>query len=190
MNLSSKIAYNTIIQLVGKVMSTVLGLISLAMMARYLGQTGFGSYTTIITFVSFFAIIADLGLTLVTVQMISRSNVDENKVLNNLFGLRLVSIIIFLSLAPVIALFSPYSLFIKTGILIATLSFLFPALSQVLIGLFQKKLRMDKAVIAETASRILLVAGIWLAVSSNSGLNGILWASVASAGLNFVISYI
>ena len=189
MNLSSKIAYNTIIQVVGKIVSTVLGLISLAMMARYLGQSGFGSYTTIITFVSLFAIIADLGLTLVTVQMISRPGADENNILNNLFGLRLVSIIFFLGLAPIVSFFLPYPIYVKTGILIAALSFLFPALNQVLIGLFQKKLRMDKAVIAETAGRILLVGGIWLSISFKGGLNGILWASVCSAALNFLISY-
>ena len=189
MNLSSKIAYNTIIQLVGKVISTILGLISLAMMARYLGQAGFGLYITIITYVSFFAIIADLGLTLVTVQMISRPEVEENKVLNNLFGLRLISIIIFLGLAPIISIFLPYPSFIKIGIIIAALSFLFPALNQVLIGLFQKKLRMDKAVIAETASRLLLVIGIWFVLVSNRGLLGILWVTVASAALNFAISY-
>jgi len=190
MNLSSKIAYNTIIQLLGKIVSTILGLISLAMMARYLGQAGFGSYTTIITFVSFFAIIADLGLTLVTVQMISRPGADEIKVLNNLFGLRLVSIIIFLGLAPLFAIFSPYPVFVKTGILIATLSFLFPALNQVLIGLFQKRLRMDKAVIAETLGRIILVAGIYIAIIYSKGLNGILWATVISAGFNFLIAYL
>ncbi|MEI6835297.1 MAG: flippase [Candidatus Falkowbacteria bacterium] len=190
MNLSSKIAYNTIIQFIGKIISTVLGLISLAMMTRYLGQSGFGSYTTIITFISFFAIIADLGLTLVTVQMISRPGADEKKSLNNLFGLRLISIIIFLGLAPVVAIFLPYSAAIKTGILVAALSFLFPALNQVIIGLFQKRLRMDKAVIAETIGRIILVIGIWLVLLSDRGLNGVLWASVIAAALNFIISYL
>ena len=190
MNLSSKIAYNTIIQLVGKVVSTILGLISLAMMTRYLGQAGFGSYTTIINFVSFFAIIADLGLTLVTVQMISQPGTDEEKVLNNLFGLRLVSIILFLSLAPIVSIVLPYTMDVKIGIIIAAISFLFPALSQVLIGLFQKKLRMDKSVIAETVSRIILVVGIYLSIKSGYGLNGILWATVISAGFNFLISYL
>ncbi len=190
MNLSSKIAYNTIIQVVGKVISTILGLLTLAIMARYLGQSGFGDYTTIINFVSFFAIIADLGLTLVTVQMISRPGVEEKKVLNNLFGLRLVSIVLFLALSPIIALFLPYSPVIKIGILVAALSFLFPALNQILIGLFQKKLRMDKAVIAETISRLVLFGGTYLAIKIESGLMGILWAAVIAAAVNFIISYL
>lgn len=190
MNLSSKIAYNTIIQVVGKVVSTILGLLTLAIMARYLGQSGFGDYTTIINFVSFFAIIADLGLTLVTVQMISRPGVEEKKVLNNLFGLRLVSIVLFLALSPIIALFLPYSPVIKIGVLVAALSFLFPALNQILIGLFQKKLRMDKAVIAETISRLILFGGTYLAIKLGSGLMGILWAAVIAAAVNFIISYL
>lgn len=190
MNLSSKIAYNTIIQVVGKIISTILGLITLAIMARYLGQSGFGDYTTIINFVSFFAIIADLGLTLVTVQMISRPGVDEKKVLNNLFGLRLVSIIIFLSLSPLIGWFLPYTPIVKIGILIAAISFLFPALNQILVGLFQKKLRMDKSVIAETVSRLFLVGGTYLAIKLDGGLNWVLWAAVLASAINFIIAYL
>lgn len=190
MILASKIARNTVIQLVGKFISTALGLVSLALMTRYLGQAGFGEYTAVINFLSFFAIIADLGLTLVTVQMISLPGADEKKVLNNLFGLRLVSIILFMGLAPLVAIFLPYSAVVKTGILIAAASFLFPALSQVLIGLFQKKLRMDKAVIAENISRLVLLVGIYLAIYYKQGLNGILWATVLSAAVNFFISYL
>lgn len=190
MALATKIAQNTIVQLVGKVISTALGLISLALMTRYLGQAGFGEYTAIINFLSFFAVIADLGLTLVTVQMISVPGVDEKKILNNLFGLRLLSIVLFISLAPLAAFFLPYSATVKAGILIAAASFLFPALSQVLIGLFQKRLRMDKAVIAENISRVVLLVGIYLSVHYNYGLNGILWASVISAAVNFLIGYL
>ena len=190
MNLSAKIAYNTVIQFLGKIISTILGLIALTMMAHYLGITGFGEYTTIINYVSFFAIIADFGLTLITVQLISQPQADENKILNNLFGLRLISISALLLLAPLIAIFLPYSTAVKTGILIAILSFLFPALNQILIGLFQKKLRMDKAVIAETLSRLFLVAGIYLSFKLNWGLNGVLWVTVVSAGINFLSAYI
>ena len=83
----------------------------------------------------------------------------------------------------------PYALYVKIGILIATLSFLFPALNQVLIGLFQKNLRMDKAVIAETISRVVLVVGIYLSIKLSWGLNGMLWATVISAAFNFIVAY-
>lgn len=190
MTLSTKIAYNTIIQIISKIISTILGLIAVAVMTRYLGKFGFGQYTTIVTFLSFFGILADLGLTLVTVQMISQPGADENKILNNLFTLRLVSAIIFLGLAPLLVLFFPYDPIIKLGVAITSLSFLFIALNQILVGLFQKKLRMDKVSIAEVLSRIILIVGVIISVKLNFGLVGIMIATVLSSVISFILHFI
>lgn len=189
MSLSIKIAYNTAIQIASKIISTVLGLFAIAIMTRYLGQEGFGQYTTVITFLSFFGIIADLGLTLVTVQMISQLNINQDKLLSNLFSLRFFSAIIFLGISPIAVLFFPYPPLIKIGVSIALLSFLFNALNQILVGLFQKNLRMDKTSIAEIIGRVALLLGIIIVARSNYGLVGVLWASVISSGINFLIHY-
>ncbi len=190
MSLAKKVAHNTIIQIAGKAVSTVLGLLALAFITRYLGRSGFGEYTTALTFLTFFAVIADFGLTLVTVQMISLRGADENKILNNIFGLRLVSIIAVLLLSPLAVTFFPYSAAVKTGILIALASFIFPALNQVLIGLFQKRLSMGRDAIAEVLSRVVLIIGIVLSKKLGYGLNGILWATVASAAASFIGHYL
>ncbi|MCK5510918.1 flippase [Candidatus Parcubacteria bacterium] len=190
MRLSTKVAYNTIIQIISKVFSIILGLISIAIITRHLGQNGFGQYTTIITFLSFFGIIADLGLTLVTIQIISKPGINQDKALGNLLGLRLVSALIFLGLAPIIVLLFPYSAEVKTGVAIASFSFLFIALNQVLVGLFQKKLRMDKVSIAEIVSRLFLLLGIIIAVKFNYGLQGILAATVFSSLVSFLLHFI
>ncbi len=188
MSLSAKIAHNTAIQIISKIISTILGLVAVAIITRYLGTSGFGQYTTIITFISFFAIIADLGLTLVTVRMISDPGINENKILNNLLSLRLVSALFFLGLAPLFVIFFPYSTTIKTGIFISALSFIFIALNQILIGLFQKKLKMLSASIAEVVGRVILVAGTILAVFYGFGLTGVLWATVLASLFTFLIN--
>ncbi len=190
MRLSTKIAYNTIIQIISKVFSIILGLISIAIITRHLGQNGFGQYTTIITFLSFFGIIADLGLTLVTIQIISKPGINKDKALGNLLGLRLISALIFLGAAPIIVLLFPYSAEVKTGVAVASFSFLFIALNQVLVGLFQKKLRMDKVSIAEIASRLVLLFGIIIAVKFSYGLQGILVATVFSSLVSFLLHFI
>jgi len=190
MRLSTKVAYNTIVQIISKVVATALGLVAVAIMTRYLGRVGFGQYTTIITFLSFFGIIADLGLTLVTVQMISRPGVDENKILSNLFSLRLVSAVIFLGLAPLTVIFFPYDPIIKLGVVITALSFFFIALNQILVGLFQKNLRMDRVSIAEVISRITLVAGVAFVYYLNMGLVGIMIATVMASAISFLLHYL
>ncbi|MEA3464135.1 MAG: flippase [Patescibacteria group bacterium] len=189
MRLSTKVAYNTIVQVISKIIATGLGLAVIAIMARYLGKEGFGQYTIIITFLSFFAIIADMGLTLVTVQMISRPGVDQDKILSNLFSMRLISAVIFLGLAPLIIIFFPYDPIIKLGVAVTTLSFFFIALNQILVGLFQKNLRMDKVSIAEVVSRIVLVAGVALVWRFDLGLINIMTATVVASAVNFLLHF-
>jgi len=190
MKLSTKVAYNTIVQFASKIISTILGLLAIAFITRYLGQAGFGQYTIVITFVSFFAILADLGLTLVTAQMISDPEADKQKILNNLFSLRLISAIVFLSLAPLLVLFFPYDGIVKIGVAVTVFAFLFASLNQVFVGLFQRELRMDRASIAEVVNRVALVVGVYLAVKFDAGLVGILIINVLASLINFLLHFL
>lgn len=187
MELKRKIAKNTLVQIIGKALSTVLGIISLAIMARYLGASGFGEYSTIITFVSFFAMSADLGLTLISAQMISNPEENQNKALSNLFTLRFFSALIIIGLAPLSVIFFPYDSGIKTGVLISTLIFIFPALNQIPTALFQKNLKMEKVMASEVLSKTFLVGFIFLFAKLDTGLNGMLWASVFGSLIGFII---
>ncbi|MCU0679671.1 MAG: flippase, partial [Planctomycetes bacterium] len=189
MRLATKVAYNTLVQIFSKFLATALGLAAVAIMTRYLGQTGFGEYTTVMTFISFFAIVADLGLTLVTVQLISRPGADEKKILGNLLALRLVTAVFFLGLAPLAVLFFPYPPLIKLGVAIMTVSFLCAALSQVFVGLFQKHLRLDRVSIAEVAGRLALVAAVVLAVWLDRGLTGVIVATALSGFVSLFLHY-
>lgn len=189
MKLSTKVIYNTIVQVVSKAVITGLGLAVVAVLTRYLGQSGFGKYTTIMAFLSIFSMAADLGLTLVTAQMVSKPGIDQEKALNNLFGLRFFSALIFLALAPAVAVFLPYSVEVKIGIAITTLAFLFISLNQICVGLFQNKLRMDRVSIAEIIGRSVLVIGVFLVSFYNWGLLGAMVATVVANGFSFFFHY-
>lgn len=174
MNFATKIARNYIIQIISKIISTALGLVAVALIARYLGQAGFGAYTTAMTFISFFAILADLGITLVTIQITSQNREKEAEILSNLWGLRIVSAIVFLGIGPLIVFLFPYNTTIKTGVLIAAFASFFTALSQILIGLCQKNLQSSYIAWSELLSRCVLIAGVLYATTMNYGLWGIL----------------
>lgn len=162
----------------------------MALMTRYLGAHNFGHYITIMTFLSFFGILADLGLTLITVQMISQERANTQKILSNLLGIRFVSAFIFLGIGPLCVFFLPYESITQIGVMITALSFFFIALSQILVGLFQKNLKMDKVAICEVVSRIVLVLGIVATYTFDLGLYSILGFTVLSSLINFVLLYI
>lgn len=188
--LSTKVAYNTIVQTVSKIMITVLGLIAVAVMTRTLGKYGFGQYTTIMAFLTFFGVLSDLGLTLVTTRMIAEPGANKEKIVANLFTLRFFSALFFLGLAPLIVFFFPYSATVKIGVSITTLSFFFIALNQIFVGIFQNKLRMDKVSIAEVSGRLFLVFGVIAAAALNMGVLGMALATVLASAVNFLLHFL
>lgn len=190
MRLSTKVAYNIIIQVISKVAAAILGLVAVFIMTRALGTYGFGQYTTIMTFLSFFGVMADLGLTLVTTKMISEPGVDEKKIISNLFTIRFFSALFFLGIAPLVVFFFPYAAEVKIGVAVTTLSFFFIALNQIFVGVFQKNLRMDKVSIAEILGRVCLVAGVFVAASLDKGVVGMAVATVIASTVNFLFHFI
>ena len=125
MIVARKIAYNVVISSISKVLSTILALVSIAFITRYLGKEGFGNYATVLAFLSFFAAIADLGLYSISTREISKEGSDEKKIIGNIFVLRIVSALAVLILAPIIVSFFPYPPEVKAGVIVVAFSFIF-----------------------------------------------------------------
>ena len=183
------VARNSLVQFAGKMIGSVLAIFTLAIILRYLGQIGFGEYTTIITYVSIFSIMADLGLYLVITREISKKGADEEKLLSNAFTIKIVASVIILIIAFLTSFFL-YSGIIITGIIIASFSFFFVLLNQVLIGLFQKHFDMSKIAIGEVSGRVIWLAGAFIVVRLDLGLLWLLSTIVLSNFTNFLIVFI
>lgn len=189
MALSAKIAFNTGLQVVSKIITTVISLAAVALVTRYLGSYDFGRYTIAVTFATFFSIAADFGLTLVTTQLLSRPGADTSKLISNLFTFRVISAAAILALGPIIVLLFPYDLVIKQSVLIASFTFFFILLNQVFTSLFQKELRADRIAIAEIGSRLIFFAVTVAAVLWQTGIFGILWAMALGNLASFLFHY-
>ncbi|PIX62514.1 hypothetical protein CO057_01790 [Candidatus Uhrbacteria bacterium CG_4_9_14_0_2_um_filter_41_50] len=178
MNQEKALARNTAIQIIGKTMATMLGVVTVAILARHLGVAGYGQFTIALSFLSIFAVIVDFGLTLTTTQMISEHKADEETLLGNLLSLRIISAVIFLALAPIIALLFPYDNVILMAIAVGSVSYLFGTTSQMLIGIYQKRLIIGRAIVAEVANRAIVMIGVLLCPIFNIGLIGVIWILV------------
>src|SRR3989338_1261335 len=184
MSTTKKIAQNTAIQIVGKAVSTLFGLVALGMLTRYLGNEQFGWYITALTFLQFVGILIDFGLIPVTAQMVSEATENKETLLQNLLGFRFVTAVIFLGIAPLIALFFPYPSEVKIAIGFMTISFLAISMNQIFTGLYQEKLAMHIPVLGEIAGRIALVVSVWLLITMKQGFLPLMGA-VTGASLIF-----
>ncbi|MBT4856655.1 flippase [Candidatus Uhrbacteria bacterium] len=184
---SKALAQNTAIQITARALITIIGVVTVGIMTRYLGTTGYGQFTIALSFLSIFAVIVDFGLTLTTTQMISEKLADEKRLLSNLISLRIISGIIFLSLAPLAALLFPYEQVVLIAIAVGAVSYLFGTTSQMFIGVFQKRLVIGRAMVAEIINRLLVLIGIIAAPFFGWGVVGIMWLLVIGNGAQLLI---
>ncbi|HLN19366.1 MAG TPA: flippase [Patescibacteria group bacterium] len=176
MRVARKIAYNVAASTVCEISSTVLALISIGIITRYLGQKGFGDYATVLAFFAFFAALSDLGLYSISTREISRQGADEEKIMGNMFAFRITSSVLVLALSPLVVYFFPYSPELKAGIIISAAAYVFSCAYQILNGVFQKNLAMDKVAFSETLGKALQVMLVIVAVKYDLGFTWIIWA--------------
>ena len=187
LNLTQKIAYNALFSAGARVVEVAIALVIIGLTTRYLGDGGFGDYIIVITFVYIFSVIADLGLYSIVVREISREGANEEKIINNAFTLRFVAGFFILGSAFFVSLIFPYSESVKTGIGIAAIGFWILSNIQVLMGLFQKHLAMDKVAIAEILGRVIQLLFVLACVKLDLGFLYIIFSIFLGAIFNFAL---
>jgi len=186
---TKKIAINTLVQIIGKGITTAIAVVMLAYLARYLGVNGYGEYTTVFAFLGFFAIIADMGFYTVAVREMAKDPESSAKVIGNIFSLRLVFALVLL-IAPLVGFFIPsYSEAVKIGIVIATFSSLFVLLNQIFVSIFQVHLRMDRSVISDVSARLVLFALTIVFINLKLSLQFFILANVIANLVLVLISF-
>ncbi|MDP3954143.1 MAG: flippase [bacterium] len=136
----------------------ILGGISLVIVVfttRYLGPEGYGDYSAILAYLFLFVTLADLGLYTVLTREISKTGADEERIVGNIFTLRLAIILGAAILANLITFFLPYSQTVRLGILIASVFMVLSSLGQVLMGIFQKNLKIYWVSISDLVARLI-----------------------------------
>jgi len=190
MIVARKIAYNVLISSISKVFSTVLALVAVGFITRYLGKDGFGDYATVLAFLSFFSAISDLGLYQLSTREISHKGADESEIMSNIFTLRLLSSLVVFFLSPFLIFFFPYSEAVKLGIIVISGSFVFSSGYQVLNGVFQKHLVMDKVAISELFGKVVQLLVVILAVKFSLGFGWIVASLLFNGMTNFILVYL
>lgn len=191
MSTTRTLAWNTAIQVAGKIISTAIGVVVVGLMTRYLGQEGFGMYSTANAFFQVFGIMLDLGLNVMLVQMLGEHAGDdayENRAVSATFTLRVAMAAIVLSFAAVIGLFMPYPQELKIALFAIWGSFFFSSLNQIIIGVHQRHLKMHVVAIGEVAGRLTLLLGVLVARSQGWGLVPIVAIVSLGGFVNFLIT--
>lgn len=196
MNLSRLVAYNTLIQILGKAVTLVFGITTTALLTNYLGPVGFGEYTFALSFVAIFSSIADWGTTLIAVREASRSPESQGEIFTNVLFLRLGLSFLAMLAVWAIALFFPFSPtdadFLRRLVMLASTLILIFALKTSLEIVFQTKIRMGRTAMVEFAASLLTLVFSFLIISGGGSLTllieGLILANILTALVAFILA--
>ena len=188
MSQTRAVVFNISIQLVGRAVTMLLGLLVVSSLTRYLGVGGFGRYTTVFAYANFFAVIADFGFFNVLVRELSLQEKKRGLIVNNILTLRTLFAGLVFSLGYLIALFLHYPQEVRYGIALISFSLFLLTISLTLIGLFQVEMRMAQAVKADLLGKVVTTLYILVLIQEQASLLYILSAYLLGNLLTLIVT--
>jgi O-antigen/teichoic acid export membrane protein len=170
MNIKRRIFINTIFQIFGRFFSFILSFISVFLLTRYLGTGGYGIYSLVFSYLAFFGVISDMGLSLIMVRDLSKKTSLESNDINNFISVKFILTVFSILLSLGLLFFLPYSEETKICIVIATFAVSIGNLTSFGSSILQSRLRMDLVTLVDQITKLITVALIYLFVISNQSL--------------------
>jgi len=163
-NYLQRAGWNTLAQIINKILAVFLSLIGVGLLTRYLGQKGFGDFTLTFAYLSFFAIAADLGLQLTMSRDLAKKNRIPSEIYGTFFWLKFFLAFASASIAITALFFIPYTRFIKIGIIIASAGVALGYINNFGVVVLQANLRLDLVAFIEILTKLFTTLLIYLMI--------------------------
>lgn len=198
MNIPARLLSGTAVSSTGRVVGTLLSVATIAIITRSLtsiyGDEGiavYGMYATVLAYLALLSIAADGGLYTMFARDASREGADERAILERVWRARIIWAGMVLACGTIIAfVFFQYPFVVRLGIVIGAVGTGFQLLSQLLLGVFQRRLRLASPAIGEIVGRAVQLAGVIGVVMIHPSVLGFVCAFVLGAFITLVINVI
>lgn len=190
MSTVQRVARNTGVVLSGELIFKLISLVVTIYLARYLGTVGFGKYSFVFAYLTFFNIITDLGLQQILVREMARDPKIAPKLIGNAYIIRLLLTIFAVVLSLIIITLMSYPADTTSYIYIAAFTLLFISFSDFYRTIFEANLRMEYNTIAKLTFKVLSAALIlWIIFVLQGTLTQIILVLVFSELVKTLINY-
>ena len=184
------IVSNTIYQLIGKLFTTVSTLLVTVFITRKLGAVTFGEFSIVLSYITPLFIICDFGVNAIVAKEFAK---DKNAIYTHFKSALFLRIVIswgLIALGLSILPFTPYSLVVKTSILIGMLLVFTQAVFNGCNIIFQTNSSYKFATYAQIISSVLAVLLVSISINYHLGLLYIVYSFVlANLSLAFISYY-
>jgi O-antigen/teichoic acid export membrane protein len=184
-NLSQKVAFNTVLLTGGRLAVAASGVVGVIVSTRYLGLEAFGELITAVVFVTLFGLVTDVGIWTVSAREIAKRPDEEERILSVVctIGLLLSAMAVTLTLATMLVIYpGSDGEMVRLAILILSVQMLSTSVGGASAAYMTAHQRAVPAAVAAAASSVMFVACLVAVVVLDIGFAGVA-ASYALGGL-------
>lgn len=158
-----KIAWNTLVQILGKGVAVVISLLTTGLLTRKLGTTIYGQYILITSLSVFFNTLADFGTSIIGVREAAKEESEEGrrKVWSNMAILRLMMAMFSLALGMIFIFAWPDLREIRVETSLAWVMMVFTSLAGSLGIIWQTRMKMENKVLIEVMFPTVFLLCLW-----------------------------
>jgi O-antigen/teichoic acid export membrane protein len=190
MSARRRVASNTAVQVAGKLAGLAFGLVSIAVLTRYLGPGDYGRYALALMYIQLFGVLADVGLFTIVVRDISRDPSRTEELVGNTLTLRLLLALAAIAVAAGVSLLLPYERDVRVAIVIAGAPLLFGMLGTTFVAVLQSRLRMGRAVVGDVLGRAVSLGLVGLAAGLDLGFYAVVGTAAGGAFATAVATWL
>jgi O-antigen/teichoic acid export membrane protein len=170
MNAIKTIAKNTIVMLVARILSYLLGFFSTMYSARYLSADGFGIISLALSLAAILSVMIDPGFSMLTTREVARNKLLSEKYVTNTVVMKIVLSIFMLLFVGCFTHVIGYSSTVKTVVIIIAFSVVISSLTATLNTIFQAEEKMEYISINTILAGIIMLAGVLIGIAYKGGV--------------------
>jgi len=187
-NTTTKIAANTIYQVIGKVISMSITMLAVIIITRTYGREDYGAFSLMQSWPALFFVIVDFGINAVAARELSKDWSKANKYLGNILVIRFLFSLLLVVLLSIVLSFFPYSLELKNGIRLGLFILVTQSLYSTANIFFQVKLKYDLSTIAYVCGYIVIFLLIIILSKLKIDIMWVNFSYVIGGVITFILS--
>ena len=181
---------NAVLLFGGNAISAVISFVITIYIARILPISDFGSYITVISFVTLFGIFTDFGINTVIIREGAKKPEDTHNLIFSSMGLKFLMSLATMFAVIVFALLTPYSLEVKALIVLMSVTLVMGGIGSMFSAVFNIYQDMKYISIIQIAERITFATLAFVFLIAGLGVPGVILAIIIAAFVSLMLNFV
>lgn len=181
---------NTVLLFGGNAISAAISFVITIYIARLLPISDFGSYITVISFVTLFGIFTDFGINTVIIREGAKKPEDTHLLIFSSMGLKFLMSLATMLAVIIFASLTPYSLEVKVLIVLMSVTLVMGGIGSMFSAVFNIYQDMKYISIIQIAERITFATLAFVFLIAGLGVPGVILAIIIAAFVSLMLNFI